>query len=526
MHDIVFKNAMIYDGTGDRAFRGNIAVKDGKITGAAPNFSAEGSVVLDLEGLAVAPGFIDIHSHSDTSFLEDERCQSKLLQGVTTELTGQCGASVYPCPRDRMENLRRFVDSSDVFDKKDYASASFQDFLEKVRNANKKMSVNLAQLIGHGALRAGVMGFEGRSATKEEIDLMCRLLEDNLTRGAWGLSLGLGYAPGVFADQAELNALGRVVARHGGVVTSHMRNQGDQIYEALEEMYEINRRAGAKVHIAHLKMASKKKWGTADALMAHIEKARSAGVQVTADMYPYTASSSGLTNVFPKWTLDGGVEAAAARLETQDRENIVKYLEEHFQTEADGRGLFIVTTYGRYPAADGRNIYDLSREWGVSMAEAIARLALLVEGRASTIVESMSEEDVDYLLRRDVAIGSDGYALPLVDKGIKPHPRSFGTFPRALRLVREKGIDSLESMVRRMTKKSADIIGLADRGLLKEGYVADITVFDPKTVGDTATYEAPISKPVGIVHVLIGGEFAVRDGEQTERRLGKFLLKK
>lgn len=521
-HLLILQNGLVYNGLAEKPVQADVAIKDGVIAQIAPKISGETGQCLDVSGLAVAPGFIDIHSHSDTTFLRDDRCESKIMQGVTSELAGQCGSTVYPCADDRLENLYAYVG-----EKSPFASTSLASFVSKCRRENRRMSTNLISLIGHGALRCGVMGLEGRAATEKEIDLMAELLQQEMANGAWGLSLGLGYAPGIFANQQELNALGKVVYRYDGIITSHMRNQGAEIFPALEEMFEIYRATGAHVHIAHLKMSGKKQWGTADKLMEYLRQARANGIWVTQDMYPYTASSSGLTNIFPKWTLAGGVEMAAQRLTTKDRGPIMEALEEYFQTRQDGEGVYIVSTGGRFPEADDSTIWELSQRYGLSMAQTVEKVVLATQGHCSCIFESMSREDVEYLLRQpEVAIGSDGSGIVVDPKAHvgKPHPRNFGTFPRVLKMARE-GAFPMEQAVHRMTGLCADYIGLKHRGFLREGYTADITVFDPQTVGDTANYSNPFQYPSGIIHVLMGGEFAVRDGVQTEKRLGRFLRK-
>lgn len=524
MYDFILQGGTVVDGTGKPAYKADVAIKDGKIAEIAATITGAAKEVIDVTGLAVTPGFIDIHSHSDTAFLKDGRCESKLYQGVTTEVAGQCGATIYPCPAEHMDNIRGFA--GNAF--KDFASSSFQEFMDKVMAQGKQMGTNLISLIGHGALRCGVMGYENRKATPEELAEMQRLLERDMQAGAWGLSLGLGYTPGVSSDQEELNALGEVVAKFCGIVTSHMRDQGTNTPSSLEEMYEINRQTGAHVHIAHFKASGRKNWGRAPEFVQHVAAARDAGINVTVDVYPYTAASSGITNSFPKWAIQGGRHMAVARLLGEERHQIIDYLEDDFQTQADGEGLYMVTTGGRYPIADSKTVWELSQELGISMAETIAKVTVETEANCVCISFAMSEEDVDYMLsQKNYAIGSDGRALPLAasENEGKPHPRNFGTFPRFLRLAREKGICSLEESVYRMTKLSADIMGLTDRGVLKPGLVADITVFDPVNITDKATYVDPFQKPVGIEHVFMSGQPALLHGQQTEHRLGQFLLK-
>lgn len=524
-YQLLIKNSRIVDGTGSPSYVADLAVSGGKIAkiGRIPEDEAE--QVIDGTGLVTAPGFIDIHSHSDTYFLEDSRGESRIYQGVTSELAGQCGSTIYPCPKDHMDRIRQYAGKRI----EEYASSSLAEFLDKVNRDEKKMGTNLIPLIGHGALRCGVMGYEDRKASEEELETMRELLEADMKTGAWGLSLGLGYTPGISSDREELCSLGEIVAEYGGIVTSHMRYQNLRTPEGLEEMYEINRRTGAHVHIAHFKASSRAAWGKAQEFVDNVHNAQRAGVHVTVDVYPYTAASSGITNSFPKWSIQGGKQTAVSVLKDPERRHVLlKELEEIFSTKEDGEALYVVTTDGLCPEADGKTIWQISRELGISMAEAAAKVAVDTDAEATCISFSMCEEDVETMLRQaDFCIGSDGssFALAAEDNKGKPHPRNFGTFPRFLRLAREKGFCSLETAVRRITGQSADYIGLKDRGYVKEGMIADLTVFDPETVGDKATYENPFQKPEGICHVFMAGEPALLNGEQTEKRLGRFLLK-
>lgn len=524
MYQLLIKNTTIIDGTGSPAYQADLAVENGRIVKIESSIEGEAAFTVDGAGLVTAPGFIDIHSHSDAYFLFDDRGQSRIYQGVTSELAGQCGTTIYPCPADHMERIREFAGEYAA-----YASASLGEFLEKVRKDKKKMGTNLIPLIGHGALRVGVMGYEDRKASKEELELMRALLDADMKSGAWGLSLGLGYTPGVSSDLEELCALGEIVAKYDGIITSHMRYQNVRTPEALEEMYEINRRTGAHVHIAHFKASGRAAWGRAFEFAENVHRAKQSGVHVTADCYPYTAASSGITNSFPKWSIQGGKETAIRYLtDPKKRPILMKELEEIFCDQAAGEALYVVTTNGQCPEADGKTIWEISRDLGISMAEAAAKVAVDTNAGATCISFAMCEEDVEVMLsQNDFSIGSDGLSFSLApeDNKGKPHPRNFGTFPRFLRLAREKKLCSLETAVRRITGQSAEYIGLADRGFLKEGMVADITMFDPQTVADQATYENPFQKPVGIAHVFMAGEAALLNGEQTEKRLGQFILK-
>ena len=524
MYDYMFRGGTVIDGTGELPFKADVAVKDGKIAAIGCGVKGRAEQVMDVSGLAVAPGFIDFHSHSDTSFLIDDRAESKIYQGVTTELAGQCGSTIYPYPEDGLDSIRAFAGDQVA----EFVSASFQEFLDKVQVQGKRMSTNLISLIGHGAIRTSVVGLENRKAAPHELARMQDLLDRDMQAGAWGLSLGLGYAPGVSSNQEELNALGEVVARYRGIITSHMRDQGTNTPLSLDEMYEINRKTGAHVHIAHFKASGRKNWGRAPEFVKNVDLARDQGVNVTVDVYPYTAASSGITNSFPKWSIQGGTHMAVKRLKGEELDGIMEFLNEAFQRQADGEGLYIVTTNGRYPIADGKNIWQLSRELGLSMAETVAKVAVKTDAACTCISFAMSEEDVDYMLSQaDYVIGSDGRGLPLsaAENQGKPHPRNFGTFPRFLRWARQKGVP-VEEAVRRITGLPARYLVLENRGLLKLGMTADITIFDPTTVTDKATFDDPFQKPVGIEHVFMAGRPAVLDGKQTDNRLGQFILKK
>jgi len=525
MFDYILKGGTVIDGTGQKAYPADVAMGEGTIAAIGSGLSCRQAKVLDATGLVVAPGFIDIHSHSDTSFLIDDRCESKLYQGVTSEVAGQCGASMFPCLLDRLAQLTESHDSEE----RAYTSTSFAQFRARVEQAGRRMGTNLLALVGHGTLRTGVLGYENRPATAAELAAMENLLERDLADGAWGLSLGLGYTPGISADLAELVALAKVVAKYNGHVPAHMRDQGDNTPQSLDEMYEINRQSGARVHIAHFKAGGKANFGRAPEFVRHVALARQSGVLVTVDVYPYTAASSGITNSFPKWAIQGGLNQTLIRLQTEERESIHTFLSQAFSQREDGEALYVVSTNGRFPQADDKDIWQLSQELGLSMAETILTVTERTQARVICISHSMSQADVDFFLaQEDYAVGSDGRALPLdptANKG-KPHPRNFGTFPRFLRQAREQNFATLETAIHRISQLPAAIVGLTDRGVLKRGLVADLTVFCPQNISDRATYRDPFQKPVGIEHVFIGGRPALLQGWQTELRLGSFLLRR
>lgn len=525
MLDILVKNGLIADGSGRGLFKGDLGVKDGKIVLVSGNIDREARETVDARGLIVAPGFIDSHTHSDTSFILDERCQSKLFQGVTSEITGQCGSSPYPCsPADAKESAGLLTDS-----RNHYNSVSLRDFIDKCDRNGKRMSTNLLPLVGHGSLREAVMGCESRPATLDELERMKTLLRDDLETGAWGMSLGLGYSPGVSSTQDELNELGAEVAAYGGIVTAHMRNQGGDTPKSLEEMFNISRYSGVHVHISHFKVSGKANWGRAGEFIEILRKGREAGVPVSADVYPYRASSSGITSCWPNWAIQGGSEAAVERTRNKDRVRLLETLNKRFQTPEDGDGLFIVDTQGLFPQVEGKTIRQISDELGMSMSEAVLRITEKTAAQATCISFSMCDEDVLRMLsQNEFVIGSDGSGYPLEPERCpgKVHPRNFGTFPRFFRIARENKLCSIETAVRRVTGLAAELVGLHDRGLLWPGMAADITIFDWDCISDNATFSDPIKSNDGIAHVIVNGRLALSGGCQTSARGGKILLKR
>jgi len=528
LYDILIKNGFIVDGKHTKRYKSDLAISDGRIAVIRKDINPAGAKrVIDASDKIVSPGFIDIHTHSDVSFIMDNRSESKIYQGVTSEVVGQCGSTFYPCDINDLNNLRKYVSGRDL-DTDYYASTSFVEFIKKAETNGLKPANNWLTLIGHNALRTSVMGFEGRPATKDEIDKMVNLLEQEMESGAWGLSLGLGYAPGIFSDINELVALGEVVAKYDGIIASHMRDQGNRIHQALDEMFEINRRTGAHVHIAHLKLSGINNWGKAEDLLAYLRNAQSYGVNVTCDIYPYEAASSGITNTLPKWTLAGGVEAAAARFKTDERSKIIKELEEKYPDKEAGDRIYIVSTGGLYPEADDKTIGELAEELDISVAEAIEKVVVETNGHCRQISFAMDENDMLRFIKEiDISIGSDGSGLPLdpsLNQG-KPHPRNFGTFPRFLRLNREHKLMNLEDAIYKMTGNSAKIMGIDDRGVIEVGKFGDITIFDENLVSDKATYKDPFQKPVGIEYVIVNGEVVVDKGKQNKNRPGHFIKK-
>ena len=515
MYDVAILGGMIADGSGAPMYRADVAVLAGRIAAIGDLSGAAAKKTLDASGMIVAPGFIDSHAHSDTSFLRDSSGASKLYQGVTTEISGQCGMSPFPLMRGQANEPWR--------------CASFAAFVSRFEESEYRMAVNQAMLVGHGSLRAGAVGLEDRRATAQELEQMCRMLKQDLEAGAWGMSLGLEYSPGFFADQEELCALAKVAAQHDAPVTCHMRSEGLKIGEAIDELTQIGQASGAHVHISHLKVDHYRVHGRAAEVWAQIERARRAGVRVTADMYPFVASSTGLTIRCPKWSQDGGDEAVVRHLSGPRRGEVIEGIRSHYFSAERAETCLFSDDAGGWPEIVGKTLRFVAEEYlhTTDYAEAAAEVLLRTKGKASCIFFVMSEQDMLHFLRQDIGVGSDGYALPGDEAkvGYRPHPRSYAAIAEFFRLARVHGLCSVEEAVRRVTSKPADLIGLADRGRLREGYAADITVFDAQRIAPKATYLNPIALAQGVRHVLVGGGVALEDGEQTAYRGGRFLRK-
>lgn len=527
MQDLIIRGGTVIDGTGAPRYKADVAVKDGIITHIGDLKDLQAAKELDATGLIVSPGFIDAHSHSDTAFRRDSSSASKLYQGVTTEVSGQCGSSPFPALPERM--AKTSADLEDATESRWYFE-SFNDFVKKFEEGGYEMAVNQAILVGHGSLRAGTIGYEDRQVTAEELEQMKALLRRDLQDGAWGLSLGLEYSPGFFASAEELRELGKVVKEFDGLVPCHMRNEGLHIDEAIEELLSVGRTSDVHVHVSHLKVDNYKVHGRAPEVWAILEKARAEGVNVTADMYPFIASCTSLTIRCPKWSQEGGGKAVVDFLAGPRRQEVIEGIRSHYFNAERAETCLFNSDGGLWPEIVGKTLRYVAEELlhTTDYAEAAAVVLERTQARAGCIFFVMSEQDMLYFLSQDVGIGSDGYSYSGDPEKVpgKPHPRSYAAISEFFRRAREHKLCSLEEAVRRVTSKGTDMIGMTDRGRLQVGKVADITVFDPETIGPRATYLDPIQLSQGVHHVVIGGGVAMENGEQTTLRAGKFLRKR
>jgi len=528
MLDLKIEGGLVVDGTGAPGTRADVGVRDERIVALGDLSREPAGRTLHAAGKVVAPGFIDMHSHSDWRLWVNRRAESKVRQGVTLEVVGNCGFSPAPVTAERREELRGFaLYLPEGFEFRWGSVGEYLDALDA-----EGLAVNVVQLVGHGALRIAAMGFARRPPTAAELATMQRLLEDGLRAGAWGLSTGLIYAPGSYAATEELVALARVAARGRAIYASHVRGEGATLLPAVEEAIRIGRETGIPVQVSHLKAAGRPHWGRVADALARIDRAAAEGLDVHADCYPYTASSTTLRALLPDSALDGGLAGLLGRLADPAARAALR---EALERPAEGPSLLdrvgweqimVAWAPGR-PEAEGRSLAALAAATGVTPAEAALDVLAATAGRAAVVLFQLDEADVRRALAHPrVMIGSDGSALaPYGELGRgKPHPRSYGTFPRVLgEYVREQRVLTLEQAVHKMTGLPARRLGLRDRGVLRVGAVADLVVFDPRRVADRATYADPHRYPVGVEHVLVNGRLVIRDGEHTGSLPGRLL---
>ncbi len=515
--DLLFRGATVYDGTGAPGRQMDVAVENGRI--AALGHGAAGQParrVVDAGGLALAPGFIDMHTHSDLTLPAFPNAAHSVARGVTTEVVGNCGFSPAPVPADPAlaAQLRGFTHGfgPDL----DWSWNSFGSFLDRLDAA--RPSVNVVPLVGHGALRIAVMGMEDRKATPAEQDAMRAELAEALQAGAWGMSSGLAYVPGIFADVDELLHVSAPLQAVDGLYATHMRDEGDAMLPGIDEALAVGEGLKVKVEVSHLKAVGIQNHGRIGEALARIGAARDRGLRVWADAYPYTAGSTYLSQLLPAWAMEGGIDAMVSRLRSPEARTRIKTEMESGVPRWSGRlraaggwhNVMIANVANpELRWAEGRRVSELSRARGVNPAD--LALQLLVEDRGATVMVlfSMDEGDVKTVLRDPgTAIGSDQLGVTSAEKRV--HPRAYGTSARMLGwAVRDAGIMGLEEAIRKMSGLPADILGLSDRGRIAPGMVADLVVFDPMTVRDEATYEQPARLASGFQYVLIGGEFAV-----------------
>ena len=522
MLDLLIKNGTVYDGSGEDGVRRNVGVKDGKIVFSDTGADVDAREVIDAKGLAVTPGFIDAHTHADEQIYGEPSRASKLLQGNTTEVAGQCSFSRAPylpdAPFDSEETRLRIA--------LEPTYPSYSEYREDMES--RKYGTNLLSFVGHRSIRASVLGMENRPATAHELDRMKGLLAECMESGAPGMSTGLVYAPSCYAPEEELVELLRVVAKYGGMYTTHIRGEADTVTEALEEALRIGNAAGVPVNISHLKAMFPQNYHKVDLMLQMIDDAAAKGQDVTFDAYPYDATSSPATSALPPSFLAKGITAVSDFLGTKEGVAALRDAVAH-QTEAwenpiknIGADNFIITDASVTTEAIGKRVSEYAAMKGLDEIEAFADLYHRNRCDMTDVRFNMLEENIEKIYRHPLClVGSDGL---YTGGSALAHPRAFATFPRYLgRFIREKKILSLAEGIHRITGQAADRYRLAGRGYIREGYAADITVFDPEKIIDQATYEDPFLPNIGINCVIVDGVVRVRDGKLINCENGKFL---
>ncbi len=520
-YDLIIKNGIVLDGTGTPPFRADIGIRGDTIAKIGDLSGSRAERVIDASSLYVAPGFIDIHNHSDVALLATPTADNYVLQGVTTLVIGNCGASPAPLSEKNRELVERY---RALYPEVSIDWKSFSEYLERLDSTPKK--VNVAALVGFGAVRSSVLGLEDVKPTDRQLEEMKQAVEEAMRAGAFGLSTGLIYTPQDYADTSEIIELCRVVARYGGIYATHMRNEGIKLLDSIIEAVTIGLESGCPVEISHLKAVGKPAWGLVRKALQLIEYYASLGYDVSADAYPYTATSTSLSILLPPYMREGGASKLAERLAKIDSlDKLRREMEEAWKftgriIEWDQVTIALSMTH---PEVEGKSIEEIAKEWGVDPVEAIVRLLVDDEGRTAAIYHTLREEDViDAISSPLVAIGSDG-SVQRYGKG-KPHPRSYGTFPRVIaRYVRELKIVTLPEAIRKMTSLPARKLRLWDRGVIRPGMKADIVVLDYYHIRDTATFENPHNYPKGIEYVVVNGAIAVEEGRLTRAMSGKLL---
>jgi len=530
--DLVIKGAKVVDGTGSPWFKRDIGIDQGKIkTLGQP--TGEAKEVINAEGLTVSPGFVDLHNHNDLSVLAYPNLESHLMQGVTTSVTGNCGLTMAPIDSRNLELLRNylapFLNPNIDYD---WDWQSVKDYFHKVEKQG--ISMNLVPLVGQGTIRLAVKGFDTSKPSSEEMLEMKKLLNQSMEDGCFGMSSGLFYPPGSYSSTEELIELASVLKRYGAIFTIHLRNESNKLIESVEEAIKIAEENGIPLQISHHKAAGRVNWGKVNGALKLMNEARQRGVEVNCDVYPYIAGSTMINSLLPTWVLEGGTSKMFERLHDKAERNKI----EEEISEGTMRGENWIKSIGwnniiigncpinnKY---EGKSLEQIFREKGGSETpyQAFFDWLLEISADATMILFGMNEDDVRTVISSPLSsIITDAWATSPSGGG-KPHPRAYGTFPRAIRkYVREEKVLTLEEAIRKMTSLPAMKVGLQDRGLIREGFWADLLIFDADKINDRATFAEPHQYPEGINYIIVNGQVVAQNGKLTGTQAGRVLTR-
>ena len=532
--DVLIKNGCVIDGAGNPWFKADIAINAGRIVTIEQSLTSEAKLTIDANRLVVSPGFIDIHSHSDWPLLINPQAESKIRQGVTLEVTGNCGDSAAPLKGKALEMAQKNAEDYGI----DLQWSSLPEYMALLEKQG--VALNVATLVGHSTVRACAMGYERRAPVKEELDEMKALVARSMEEGAFGMSTGLVYPPGCYAKTDELVDLSKVVAKHGGFYASHVRSQNELMFDSVAEVIQIGEMAALPVQISH-EIPAPPVWGQEERLLKMSEEARQRGIDVTCDVLVYLRGETNLKQLVPDWAHSGGDNKLIERLKDPEIREKIKRETMEKGAAAGGsakRALIQLGLWDKIWLSEcpvnvdlcGKNFIEIAKIRTVEDPfDAVFDLLIEENAMGSIMGEDKLQTDIDYALNHPTSmVGSDGSALApygVLGRG-KVNPRSYGTFPTVLaRYVRERKVITLETAIRKMTSFPAQRLGLKDRGLLRPGMWADIVVFDQNRILDTASYDSPYQYPQGISHVLVNGRLVIEHGNHTGVLPGKILRK-
>jgi N-acyl-D-amino-acid deacylase len=522
MYDILIRNGMIVDGTGREKYSADVAVKNGKIAKIGKIKWSRGKSEIDAAGKIVAPGFIDMHNHSDSYwrlFLEPQ-LPSLVRQGITTIVGGNCGASIAPLSSGKIiESVQKWADIREV----NVNWLSMGEFREEMEK--RKLGLNFATLIGHGTLRRGIIGDEMRKFNRAELDIARNILSRSLMDGGMGFSVGLAYSHEQFATWEELKAFALIVKNHEKIFSVHLRNEGADILPAIDEAIDLARETQVSLQISHFKVMGERNWSLSEKALQKIEKARSEGIDVNFDVYPYVETGSVLYVSLPAWAADGGKKMLLRRLKEKHlREKIVSEMKEIHEYPYEKAIVAISALDKNLPE---KRISKIAEARGISAEEVVIDLLIASNGRVITLLDCLDERNVKKAIAHPLSIiASDGagYDINHKDTGELVHPRCFGTFPRVLgKYVREEKLLTLEEAVKKMTSMPAKKIGLTGRGILQKDSIADTVIFDPEKIASLATVEEPYQYAEGVSEVIVNGKMILEKGKMTGEMAGEFL---
>jgi N-acyl-D-amino-acid deacylase len=524
--DLIIRGGYILDGSGAEAFEADIGISENYIKEIGQILSVRGKSVIEAKDLVVCPGFIDAHDHTDVELLVNPKAESSIRQGITTLVSGNCGGSPFPIAEEiyeeSKENLKELYQL-------DLTWRDINGFFSRLEE--KGIALNYSTLVGQGAIRGAAMGFNDRPPSQEELEKMKKMVAENIESGAVGLSTGLEYAPGSYAKADEIIELCKVVAQNGGVYATHMRDEGDELLESLDETIDVARKTGVSVEISHLKIAYPRNWHKIDAALVKIEEAKKNGISIFCDRYPYIAGSTGLSFYFPLWAREGTTDEFLAKLKDPALESRLRahVAEQEKKLGSWDKVVISSVVTEKNKIFEGKSVLEGAEKTGKSPYDFMKDLLIEERNRVGMVIFMMKEENLKRILAHPlVGVGSDGSAVApygLLHRG-KPHPRHYGTFPRVLgKYVREEKIVPMPEMLKKITSIPAQKFGFGKRGTLKSGYFADIVIFDPDKVIDKATWTDPHQYPEGIEYVLVNGKVVIKEGDHTGDLPGKVLRK-